>query len=107
MLVRKTVFEKTKCMFMSRLQTREQNCYMFKAVGVAQSVQCLTADWTVGVRSLTEAEDFSSSLCVQSGSGVHPASSTIGTGGSFPGGKARTALDADHSSPFSAEIKKE
>jgi hypothetical protein len=27
---------------------------------VAQSVQCLTTDWTAGVRSPTEAEDFSS-----------------------------------------------
>jgi hypothetical protein len=32
---------------------------------VAQSVQCLTTDWTAGVRSPTEAEDFSSKLCVQ------------------------------------------
>jgi hypothetical protein len=31
--------------------------------------------------------DFSSSLCVQTGSGAHPASCTMSTGGSFPGGK--------------------
>jgi hypothetical protein len=54
---------------------------------VAQSVQCLATDWTAGVRSLTEAEDFSSNLCVQTGSGAHPASCTVGTGGSFPGVK--------------------
>jgi hypothetical protein len=29
----------------------------------------------------------------------------MGTGGSFPGGKARPGRDADHSSPFSAEVK--
>jgi hypothetical protein len=74
---------------------------------VAQSVQRLTTDWTDGVRSPTEAEDFSSNLCVQTGSGAHPASCTMGIGGSFPGGKARPGHDADHSPPSSAEVKKE
>jgi hypothetical protein len=32
--------------------------------GVAQSVQCLTTDWMTRIQSPTEAEDFSSSLCV-------------------------------------------
>jgi hypothetical protein len=32
---------------------------------------------------------------------------TMGTGGSFPGGKARPGRDADHSPPSSAEVKKE
>jgi hypothetical protein len=54
---------------------------------VAQSVQCLTTEWTAGVRSPKEAEDFSSNLCVQTCSGAHPASCTMGTGGSFPGVK--------------------
>jgi hypothetical protein len=57
--------------------------------------------------SPTEAEDFSSNLCVQTGSGAHPASYTTGTGGSFPGGKVRPGRDADHSPPSSAEVKKE
>jgi hypothetical protein len=74
---------------------------------VAQSVQCLTTDWTAGVRSPTGAQDFSSTLCVQTGSGAHPASYTMGTGGSFPRGKARPGRDADHSPPSSAEVKKE
>jgi len=34
------------------------------------------------------AKDFSSSLCVQTGSGAHPASCTMGTRGPFPGGKS-------------------
>jgi hypothetical protein len=67
----------------------------------------LTTNWTAGVRSPTEAEDFSSSLYVQTGSGAHPTFYTVGTGGSFPGGKARPERDADHSSPSSAEVKKE
>jgi hypothetical protein len=43
-------------------------------------------DLAIGVRSPVEANDFSSSLCVQTGSGAHPASCTMGTGGSFPRG---------------------
>jgi hypothetical protein len=53
------------------------------------------------------AEDFSSNPCVQTGSGAHPASCTIGTGGPFPGSKARPGRDADHSPPSSAEVKYE
>jgi hypothetical protein len=44
-------------------------------------------DWTTGVRSPTGAEDFSSTLCVQTGSGAHPASCTMGTGVLSPGVK--------------------
>jgi hypothetical protein len=74
---------------------------------VAQSVQYLSTDCTAGVRSPTGAEDFSPNPCAQTGSGAHPASCTVGTGGSFPGGKARPGRDADHSLPSSAEVKKE
>jgi hypothetical protein len=52
-----------------------------------------------------ETEDFYSSLCIQTDSGAHPASCPIGTGVSFPGGKARPGRDADHSPPSSAEFK--
>jgi hypothetical protein len=45
-------------------------------------------DRTIGVRSSAGAKDFSSSLCVQIGSGAHIASYTMGTGGPFPGGKS-------------------
>jgi hypothetical protein len=83
-------------------------CYrLLNKEPVAQSVQCLTTDWTAGVRSPTEAEDFSSTLCIQTGSVAHPASCTVGTGGSLHGGKARPGRDADHSPPSSAEVKKE
>jgi hypothetical protein len=74
---------------------------------VSSSVQCLTNDWTTGIRSPAGAKDFSSSLCVQTGSGAHPASYPKGTGGSFPGGKVRLGRDADHSPPSSAEVKNE
>jgi hypothetical protein len=49
-------------------------------------------DRAVGVRSPAEAKDFSSNLCVQTGSGAHPASSPMVTGV-----KARPERDADHS----------
>jgi hypothetical protein len=45
-------------------------------------------DRAIQVRSPAEAKDFSSNLCVQTGSGAHPASCTMGTGGPFPGGKS-------------------
>jgi hypothetical protein len=57
------------------------------------------------VRSPTGAEDFSSSPCIHTGSGAHPASYPMGTGGPFPGGKARPGRDANHSPPSSAEVK--
>jgi hypothetical protein len=43
-------------------------------------------------------------LCDQTGSEAHPASCTMGTGGPFPGGKARPGRDADHSPLSSAEV---
>jgi hypothetical protein len=64
-------------------------------------------DQAIGVRSPVGAKDFSSSLCVQTGSGDHPSSCTMGTGGPFPGGKARPGRDADHSPPSSAEVVNE
>jgi hypothetical protein len=57
------------------------------------------------VRSPTGAEDFSSSPCVHTCSGAHPASYPMGTVGHFPGGKARPGRDVDHSPPSSAEVK--
>jgi hypothetical protein len=46
-------------------------------------------DRAIGVRSPVGAKYFSSIPCVQTGSGAHPASCPMGTGGPFPGGKAR------------------
>jgi hypothetical protein len=64
-------------------------------------------DRAIGVRSPAEAKDFSSILCIQTDSGAHPASCTMGTGGPFSGGKARPGRDADHSPPSTAEIENE
>jgi hypothetical protein len=62
-------------------------------------------DRAIEVRSLAEAKDFFSSLCVQTGSGALPASCIMGTGGPFPGGKVRPERDADHSPISSAEVE--
>jgi hypothetical protein len=64
-------------------------------------------DRAIGVPSPAGAKDFSSSLCVKTGSGAHPASCIMGTGGPFPGGKARPGHDADHSRPSTAEVVNE
>jgi hypothetical protein len=45
------------------------------------------------VRSPADAKDFSSNLCVQTGSGTHP----MGIEGPFPGAKARSGRNADRS----------
>jgi hypothetical protein len=58
-------------------------------------------DRAIGVRSPAGAEDFSSSLCVQTSSGAHPA------GVLSPGIKAGPGRDADHSPPSSAEVENE
>jgi hypothetical protein len=58
-------------------------------------------DRAIGVRSPAGAKDFSSIPCVQTGSGAHPASCTMGTGGPLSGGKARPGRDADHLVPRS------
>jgi hypothetical protein len=58
----------------------------------------------IEVQSLAEARDFSSNLCVQTGFGAQPASYPLGTGGPFPGHKARPGRDADHSPPSSAKV---
>jgi hypothetical protein len=51
--------------------------------------------------------NFFFSLCVYTSSGAHPASYPVGTGGPFPGGKARLGRDADHSPPSSSGVKNE
>jgi hypothetical protein len=64
-------------------------------------------DRAIGVRCPAGAKNFSSSLFVQTSSGAHPASCTMGTGGPFSGGKARLGRDADHSPLSSAEVVNE
>jgi hypothetical protein len=60
--------------------------YINTGAGVAQSVYGLD-DRAIGVLSPAGARDFSCSLCVQTGSGAHPASCPMGTGVLSPGVK--------------------
>jgi hypothetical protein len=64
-------------------------------------------DREIEVRSPAGAEDISSSLSVQNGSGAHPASCTMGTMDPFPGGKSRPGRDADHSPQSSVNVVNE
>jgi hypothetical protein len=50
-------------------------------------------------------QEFSLLHVVQTGSGVHPTSYTMGTGGYFPGVN-RPGREPDHSPPTSAVVKK-
>jgi hypothetical protein len=64
-------------------------------------------DRAIEFPSSAEAKGFSSSLCIQTGSGAHPASCTMGTGGPFPKDKALPGHVADHSPPSSAKVENE
>jgi hypothetical protein len=48
--------------------------------------------------------DFSVFLSVHTDSGAHPASHTMGSGGSFPGIN-RQGFEAGHTPPYSVEVK--
>jgi hypothetical protein len=56
-------------------------------------------DRAIRVRSPAGAKNFSSNLCVYTGSGAHPASCTMGTGGPFPGGQSAAMSRSYISSP--------
>jgi hypothetical protein len=58
------------------------------------------------VRSPAEEIDFPCSQCVQTISGPHSASFTMGIGRLFPSGKARPGLDADHSPHLVPSLKR-
>jgi hypothetical protein len=61
-------------------------------------------DWMIGFRFLAGAENFSLRHRVQTSTGAHPASYSIGTGVSPPGVK-RPGREADHLPPSRAEVK--
>jgi hypothetical protein len=63
-------------------------------------VNILATDWMTGRSGFVpwqRQKIFPLASCVQTSSEAHPASCTMGTGGPFPGGKARPGYDADHS----------
>jgi hypothetical protein len=64
-------------------------------------------DRAIGVRSSAGAKDFSSNLCVQTGSEPTQPPVQRVPGVLSPGVKARPGRDADHSPPSSVEIENE
>jgi hypothetical protein len=79
-------------------------CFLLVVVVSRGSPVSTVSDYGLDGRGsiLDTGRGFSSSLCVQTGCGAHPASYTMGTRG-----KARPGRDADHSPPSRAEVKKE
>jgi hypothetical protein len=57
--------------------------------------------------SLYLLKDFTSSLCVPTGSGAHLAPCTMGTGGTFSGAKRGRGVTLTTHPPSSAEVKHE
>jgi hypothetical protein len=86
-----------------------EHCYAMGEPGSSGSIVSGYGldDRAIEVRSPAEAKDFSFNPCIQTGSGAHPASCTMGTGGPFPGAKVRPGRDADHSPTSTAEIENE
>jgi hypothetical protein len=81
-----------------------------KEPGYLSQYSVFTTYWTTGGSRFDprqRGKDFSSSLFVQTGSGAHPASCLMGSGGPFPGGKARPGRNADLSPPSNAEVENE
>jgi hypothetical protein len=62
-------------------------------------------DRAIEVRFPAEAKNFSSSLCVQTGSGAHPPSCPMGTGGPFPWVKRGRSMTLTTHPHLSAEDK--
>jgi hypothetical protein len=59
--------------------------------------------WTAGVRFSAGAKELSLLHSIQTGSGAHPASYPMGTGGFFPGLK-QPGCEYHHAPPCSADV---
>jgi hypothetical protein len=75
-----------------------------KGAGIAQSVERLPTGGRPRSRSSRPGRVKNYLHVVQTGSGAHPASYPVGTGGASPGVK-RPGSEADHSPPSSAGVK--
>jgi hypothetical protein len=78
-------------------------------IRVAQAVWCLAREWTTGPSRFDawHRQEIFPVACLQTCSGVHPDSCTMGTGGPFPGGKSQPGRKPDHSPQSSAEFVNE
>jgi hypothetical protein len=82
--------------------------FILKGAGIAQSVQRLATGWTAEGSQFESryGQEFSLLHFVRTSSGAHPASYPMGTGRVLSPGVKRPRLEADHSPPTSAEVKK-
>jgi hypothetical protein len=102
-------FKRTYCFHHQGYDEDSYKYVLYLCVGSRVSSGSIVSDYGLDDRGSIpgRTKDFFSSLCVQTGSLAHPASCTMGTGGPFPGGKARPGRDADHSPLSSAEVVNE
>jgi hypothetical protein len=77
-----------------------KSCDNSVGIALGYGLDCLGSR----IRFSAGAGNFSLPHRVQNGSGAHPASYPMGTGGSFPGVK-QPGCEADHSPPSNAEVK--
>jgi hypothetical protein len=86
----------------------KQICHSQRAVKITQFIQIVLGygleDRGSRIRFPAGAGNYALHHRVQNGSGSHPTSHPMGTGGSFSGVK-RPGSEADHSPPSSAEVK--
>jgi hypothetical protein len=85
-----SAFTSTSCFILDCYFTWTSLCCVYNAypdMEVRLILWCLTTDWTTGVWTPAEVRGFFCSLCVQTGSEVHPASCTMSTGDPFLGVK--------------------
>jgi hypothetical protein len=84
--------------FLSKIDKHNVKIYVWlnTGAGVAQLILCLTTDWTARVRSLEEAKDFSSSLCIHTSNEAHPSLVSNQYWECFTRGKVSLGRDADH-----------
>jgi hypothetical protein len=75
------------------------------AANVTQSAYQRATSWTACVRFTAEAKDFSPLHSVQTGSGDHPSSNIMVSGGLLPPKVKLPSCEADQSPPSSAEDK--
>jgi hypothetical protein len=83
------------CMWVRNLNTEEDKDQIWVTVAQEKKISSVSIvsgyGWTTGRSRFDPRQTrkkFFCSLCVQAGSGAHPASCTMGTGGPFPGVKS-------------------
>jgi hypothetical protein len=81
--------------------------YLFTCTSVSIVSECGLNNQKTGVRSLAEARDFSSRICVQTDSEATQPPVQWVLGVLYPVGKVQLERDTDHSPPSSAVVKNE